>query len=278
MSHGTQPERAYADNSYRTYLGANTSYQPLSNGSPALPQYTQPSPGARSWNPFGQRQRHKAKEVAKELDHAIQQTPAYKRMKRMRQTTRSVSAVTSAFMFSAMVAITLIFVNSESERINGRPIWPRQPVEWPTYMLLAGALVSFLTAVVTMLMFCCCYERASKSWKLVLLLNSVEVAYWIVVAVVYRKEKQISDLWGWSCSDIADVLQKDGGSVHFDKLCTLQTVSWYVSIAETILKVTVLAFTIFLLKRLKKETDHQKMKVIDTVGGAISDGINNFLI
>jgi hypothetical protein len=196
----------------------------------------------------------------------------------MRQTTRSLSACSGAFMFSAMVAVTIIFVNTESERIDGRPIWPRQPEEWPTYLLLAGALVSFLTAVIMMLMFCCCYERASRSWKLVLLLNTVEVTYWIVVAVVYRKEKRLSDLWGWSCSDIAAELQKDGGSVAFDSLCTLQTISWYVSIAETVLKVVVLVFTIWLLKKLKKETAHQKMRIIDTVGGAISDGINNFLI
>ena len=271
MSHTNYPGRTHAHG----YLNANTAYERLPDGSPALRQQ---SPQARSWNPFGQKQRRKAKDVAKELDHAVQQTPAYKRMKRMRQTSRSVSACTSAFMFAAMTAISIIFANTQSERIDGRPIWPREPEEWPTYLLLVGAGVSLLTAIVTMLMFCCCYERASRSWKLILLLNSVEVTYWIIVAVVYRKEKRLNDLWGWSCSEIADELQAGGGSVHFDRLCVLQTISWWVSVAETILKVVVLMFTIWLLRKLRKETEHQKMRIIDAVGGGISDGINNFLI
>ncbi|ETN45579.1 uncharacterized protein HMPREF1541_09411 [Cyphellophora europaea CBS 101466] len=262
---------------YGGRLNANTSYQPIPDSSPALRQQQSP-PAPRSWRTFGQRQKRKAKDVAKELDHAVQQTPAYKRMKRMRQTTRAISTITSAFMFAAMTATSLIFANTLSERVDNRPIWPRQPSEWPTYLLLAGAAVSLLTAIITMLMFCCCYERASKSWKLVLALNSVEVTYWVVVAVVYRVEKRLNDLWGWSCSDVAASLQDNGASVHFDKLCTLQTVSWWVSVAETVLKVFVLAWTIVLLKKLRKETEHQKMKIIDIVGGGISDGINNFLI
>jgi hypothetical protein len=181
-------------------------------------------------------------------------------------------------MFAAMVAVTLIFVNTRSEITDGRPIWPRSPVEWPTYLLLGGAFLSFATAVFTMIMFCCCYERSTRSWKLALFINGIEVLYWVIVTIVYRKEKQISDLWGWSCSEVAQDLQRDGGSVHFDKLCTLQTISWYVSIFETVLKIVFLMFTIWLLRKLKKETAMLKIKIIDTVGGAVVDGINNFLI
>lgn len=274
MSHTAYQGQTYPNG----YLNAHTAYERLPDGSPVLQQQENSPRGARSWNPFTPSRRRKAKDVAKEIEYAVEQTPAYKRMKRMRQTSRSISACTSAFMFAAMTAISLIFANTQSERIDNRPIWPRQPSEWPTYLLLAGAAVSLLTAIIMMLMFCCCYERASKSWKLVLFFNAIEVSYWIVVAVVYRKEKRLNDLWGWSCSQIAQQLHLDGGSVPFDKLCTLQTVSWWVSVAETILKIVILMFTFLLLKKLRKETDHQKMKLIDAVGGGISDGINNFLV
>lgn len=274
MLHSIYPGRAYA----RPYLNANDdiAYQPLTGASTNFYELYRSVP--QSWNPVGEKQRRKAKEVAKELDYALQQTPAYKRLKRMRQSSRAVSAGTGAFMFAAMVAVTLIFATTKSEKVNGRSLWPQQPTEWPTYMLLAAALVSSLTAIGVMLMFCCCYERASKSWKLILLLNAVEVIYWLVVAIVYKKEQRLADLWGWSCSDIAAELQDGGSSVAMDSLCTLQTVSWWVSVAETILKVTVLVFTVWLVKKLKKETEDLKIRIVDTVGGSLSDGINNFLI
>jgi hypothetical protein len=276
MSHTVYPPHAHAAG----YMNSNTSYEPLAANTPSLPQqeYRAPSTRHALAGFIDRNRRRKPKDVAHELDQRIENLPAYKRMKAMRQRSRAVSTVTSSFMFAAMVAVTIIFVNTESELINGRPIWPRQPVEWPTYLLLAGALISLLSAVITLIFFYIAYERASKSWKLVLALQSIEVGYWIVVAVVYRKEKQLSDLWGWSCSNVANLLQKDGGSVHFDKLCTLQTVSWWVSIAETILKVVALAWCLVLLRKLKKETAHMKMKITELVGGQISDGIQNFLI
>lgn len=187
-------------------------------------------------------------------------------MRRMCQVSRTLSVFTTSFMFAAMVAVTAIFVNTESESIDGRPIWPRDPKEWPTYLLLAAALVSTLTDIIIILMFSYCYERVSGSWKIALLLQTVDVLFWVVVAVAYRKEKRLADLWGWCCSEAVHELQQDGGSVHFDKLCTLQTVSWGLSIAETIMKVMVLPYTVWLLKRLRKETHQSKIKMIETVG------------
>lgn len=276
MSHTTHPTQARA----APYLSANTAYQPLNANPPAQPSYAPHNkPTRHAVANFYSRHRHRQpRDVAHELDARIEKLPAYQRLKRSRQTSRAISTVTSGFMFAAMVATTLVFVNTRSERVDGRSIWPRSPTEWPTYLLLAGALVSLLTAIVTLLLFCCAYERASRSWKLVLALNAVEVGYWIIVTVVYREEKKLADLWGWSCADVAGLLQKEGASVDFDALCTLQTVSWYVSIAETILKVVQLMWCLWLLKKLKKETVHLKMKIIDVVGGQISDGIQNFLI
>ena len=162
------------------------------------------------------------KKRMKAADNYLHELPAYKQMKRARLIARAVSTCLNIIMFALMIFTITAFISTRHDTALGRPIWPRQPESWQTWMLLAAAGFSLAVAIGMLIFFCCSYERATRSWKLVLMLTTVEIGFWIVITTIYREEKKTSDLWGWSCTAIAKDLQNGGGSVDFSKLCNLQ--------------------------------------------------------
>ncbi|TVY62890.1 hypothetical protein LSUE1_G009997 [Lachnellula suecica] len=161
-----------------------------------------------------------------------------KKIKLLRMASRATSAVLNVLMFAFMAFVISTFLVTRDDAALGRNIWPQSPKTWPTYMLLAASLVTFVLSVFVLCFYAFCFRRASESWKLVVLTYVIHIGVWVVVATLYRTEKVTNDLWGWSCTDIATELQMKGGSkVDFQKLCKIQSASSIISYIETGLKV-----------------------------------------
>lgn len=146
-----------------------------------------------------------------------------KRITRIRTISRMLSAILNIIMFAFMSLVVAIFIGTRNHEALGRPIWPRDPKVWPTVLLLVASLVTMLASLATLLYYCCCFKRAADSWKVIVTSYTIHIGVWLVVTFLYRYEKALSDLWGWSCTDVAADLQASGNiGVDFAKLCRIQ--------------------------------------------------------
>lgn len=131
-------------------------------------------------------------------------------------------------IFSAIIlAITLyIFITFETTNDDfrgGRTAWPKQTKLWPMIMLFVCAAVTLLLTLGTLFYYCCAYNKAKRSWKVTLVRYVIHIGAWLVVSALYRYEKGMTDLWGWSCSAKAAGLQSQfNGVVDFSSLCRTQ--------------------------------------------------------
>ncbi|EON69900.1 hypothetical protein W97_09164 [Coniosporium apollinis CBS 100218] len=171
-------------------------------------------------------------------------------------------------MFAIIAFVTSIFLSTRTDKIYGRNVWPAKGKTWPTYMLLTASFITLAIEIFMLYSVWVRFSRAERNWRLVLVEHLVHFSTWLVVAFLYRYEKRLKDIWGWSCSDIAKLLQKDlNGSVDFNKLCSLQGVSWIFSIMETVAKV-LFAILYFILYRRAKAVD-SKLRLADSFGEGV---------
>jgi hypothetical protein len=142
---------------------------------------------------------------------------------------KCVSAALSALMESSMVYMMYKYkaTRSISSAEYAGP-WPKNPKLWPTLLLAVASGLTLLLTVGSVLSRICRTLRKSsqiaKSRPLVTTAKyAVHIGTWACVAVAYRLGKTGDDLWGWSCSDSADAIQKAfENDVNFSSLCKLQ--------------------------------------------------------
>lgn len=146
-----------------------------------------------------------------------------KRVSLLRAFSRAMSTVLNFVMFAFMAFIIGTFLATRHDQALNRNIWPKDPKTWPSIMLLVSSLVTFLLSIFVLCFYCLCFKRASDSWKLIILTYGIHISVWLTVTFLYRWEKALNDLWGWSCTDIAKELQASGQTkVDFSKLCSIQ--------------------------------------------------------
>ncbi|KAI9813994.1 MAG: hypothetical protein M1827_003458 [Pycnora praestabilis] len=184
------------------------------------------------------------------------------------------STVLSGAMFGLIAYTYATFLQSSQHVINGRTPWPAHPKVWPTLMLLAASLITFLVNGGALIAYCCCFKRADGSWKLTVLQYVVHLGLWLIVSVLYRYEKSaggdVSDIWGWSCTRETSPLQKEFESVvGFAALCDVQSSSWHLSIVEIVAKVG-FAIGTFVVERKKRKGEEKKL--VQSLGDA-TDGL-----
>ncbi|TVY24153.1 hypothetical protein LHYA1_G007703 [Lachnellula hyalina] len=161
------------------------------------------------------------------------------KVKTLRMFSRAISTALNMVLFAFMAFVIATFYATRNDTALGRTIWPEvNPKVWPTIMLLASSLITFLMSLSVLCFYCFCFKRASESWKLVVATYVIHIGVWLVVTILYRQQKALNDIWGWSCTQIATKLQDEGHSrVNFQQLCKIQSVSWVLSIIETSLKI-----------------------------------------
>lgn len=155
----------------------------------------------------------------------------YQKLKRYLRIGKIITKVITFLFSSVMFAITVFTVvkyqTTKDVFRDGRTAWPKDPKLWPTFMLLAGAGFTLLLTLITLVSYCCAFNKARRSWKLTVLKYVIHIGAWLVISALYRYEKDTNgvdnDLWGWSCSDKADALQSEfNGVITFSTLCSIQ--------------------------------------------------------
>ncbi|KAF2187540.1 hypothetical protein K469DRAFT_569132 [Zopfia rhizophila CBS 207.26] len=225
-------------------------------------------PVAAGYSPLGaQRYPHDLAEPPSQLQQEI--TTSKKRIRAVRLLSRASSVIFNSVVFTIMAFVTSVFLSTRTDKVSSRNVWPAEGKTWPTYMLLAASLITLVIEISVLCFYWFSFYRAERSWKLVLVQHVAHFSMWLVVTFLYRYEKRLKDVWGWSCSDIAKTLQKDlNGSVNFEKLCDLQEVSWIFSIIETVAKV-LFSIVYFIMYRRTK-TVESKLKLADGLGDGVS--------
>ncbi|KAL1654493.1 hypothetical protein SLS61_003097 [Didymella pomorum] len=121
-----------------------------------------------------------------------------------------------------------------------RTAWAHSSRTWPTYSYFGVALLSTVLNFATIFSYKFGVGRANTASYIASVFSWVDMlgnlGVWIAAAVVYRKEKdkhgKSNDLWGWTCSTAAQVIQRDfaeelvcgtgeggGGAVDGGDLC-----------------------------------------------------------
>lgn len=178
---------------------------------------------------------------------------------------RILSSILNITMFAIMAFILVTFISSRQDVALARNIWPKHPKIWPTVLLLVSAALTLSVSIVPLVLQCLCSQRMTRSWKWVAVGYGLQVIAWIIVSTVYRTEKALDDLWGWSCSDVAAKLQGDGhADVAFHELCTVQEASWILSMVETATKL-LFALCYFVLHR-KTDQTNSKIRLTEDLG------------
>ncbi|KAG9385922.1 hypothetical protein A1F94_002672 [Pyrenophora tritici-repentis] len=104
---------------------------------------------------------------------------------------------------------------------NTRTAWAKNTRPWPTYMYFSVAVVSTILHAVTLLAYCCSVGKANTvntvtsvfSW--IVMLGNVGV--WAAAVGVYRASK---------------IQVEFEGVLDFEKYCSVQSVSWFVGLAQ----------------------------------------------
>lgn len=151
----------------------------------------------------------------------------YQNLQRYLRIGKTISNAITMIFSAIILAITLyIFITFETTNDDfrgGRTAWPKQTKLWPMIMLFVCAAVTLLLTLGTLFYYCCAYNKAKRSWKVTLVRYVIHIGAWLVVSALYRYEKGMTDLWGWSCSAKAAGLQSQfNGVVDFSSLCRTQ--------------------------------------------------------
>ncbi|KAF2835886.1 hypothetical protein M501DRAFT_1019489 [Patellaria atrata CBS 101060] len=148
---------------------------------------------------------------------------------------------------------------SDGSMIRRTP-WHQDSKVWPTYMYFSVAAVTVILYLITLISYKKSVKAANKATYVTTTFTWVVMAgnliVWIVAASLYRKEKKVDDLWGWTCSDAARAIQgifED--DVDFKTFCNVQSVSWYTGLAQiaAILLTIVILFLVVMRKKSKRE-------------------------
>ena len=105
--------------------------------------------------------------------------------------------------------------------------WHKNSQTWPTLLLLITSGIFWTFSLIVMAMYLKGIKAANKAvaqtGNIAYGLYAVEIFVWIATAVAYRKGKTGSDLWGWSCTKQAELIQpfyRD--KVNFVLFCRIQ--------------------------------------------------------
>ena len=144
-----------------------------------------------------------------------------------KRTSNVITMLFSTVIFAIMVYTVITFETTKDEFRGGRTAWPKVPKVWPMFMLLGCAGITLLLSIITLLAYCCAFDKARRSWKLTVVRYVIHIGTWVVVSTLYRYEKSLhgdpDDIWGWSCSAKAAALQSQfDGVVNFSTLCSVQ--------------------------------------------------------
>ena len=199
-----------------------------------------------------------------------------KRIRRLKVVSRVVAACLSIAVLVPL-AITMHkyfstrdeFRTVTNESVGGRPTrrtaWANESVTWPTYMYFAIAVVSLILNTAILFSYFHSIKTANTVAMVggyftggVLILNLV---IWTVTTALYKQQSVVTndrgvhnDLWGWTCSPAARLLQPVfEEQVNFDTYCDIQAVSFYIGLVQIGALVLTIVLYLFAIRRVRSK-------------------------
>jgi hypothetical protein len=154
-----------------------------------------------------------------------------KRIRILRFVTRVLSLILNAGMIGIMCyALAKYFLTKNKVIAGNVHPWITPATLWPTFMLLAISVVTFLLSLITVCAYMCGVDAANKTYSVTNYIRYammvVRVVAWAVAIGAFKMGSGESSLWGYSCSDKADQIHAQVQSfLNFGKLCTMQVSS-----------------------------------------------------
>ena len=151
-----------------------------------------------------------------------------RRIRTFRFIQRLLSAVLSVLVAGTMTfALVKYYTTKSHTAANHMPVWGTAPTLWPTFMLLAVALITLVLNVVTICAYCRSVEKANSTDSVAGYIGygllAVQVLAWAVSTGLFKMANTGRDLWGWSCGATADAIQAEVMSfLNFGTLCQTQ--------------------------------------------------------
>jgi hypothetical protein len=159
------------------------------------------------------------------------------------------STVLSGFILGALAYSLNVYFQTRNRLLaNGQPPWPNPAVLWPTYLLLAISILTFVTNGLLIFVphmhrskdavdqesprdFAAVKSLRKRTEKLLNSSQYVATALyfiaWAISSGLFQMANTGQDLWGWSCSPKSDAIQAQVQNyLDFGKLCLLQGASW----------------------------------------------------
>lgn len=149
-----------------------------------------------------------------------------------------------------------------------RTAWAHSSRTWPTYSYFGVALLSTVLNFATIFSYKFGVGRANTASYIASVFSWVDMlgnlGVWIAAAVVYRKEKdkhgKSNDLWGWTCSTAAQVIQRDfAEEVNFNTYCNIQSASWYVGLARAAAALLTVVIYVMVYRRGRSKRRVQRL-------------------
>jgi len=228
---------------------------------PYIQQTAYPPPG----EPFIVDDRTRSLEVLRTRDLTYK-----KRIRWLRVTTRLCSTLLSAYIIGSLSYSLAKFFLTRNHIIEGNVHpWATPTILWPTFMLLAIAIVTFILNLITLCTYVCSVKTAnatsSYTGYISYAITAAHLVAWAVATGLFKMANDGSDLWGYSCGSVSDQIQPAVQSfLDFGKLCTVQTGAWYSTILEA---VTYFLTFMTMFLALRRRAHKKKMAELDTPTG-----------
>lgn len=165
------------------------------------------------------------------------------RIRRLRAISRILAFLISVAVFVPITLTLHKFLTTQNvyhdvTRPDGstisRTAWAKDSKTWPTWMYFFVAGVSVLLNFIILFAYKFGVDHANRAayiattFTWIVMIGNLVV--WSVAASLYRTEKdkdgKSNDLWGWTCSPAAEVIQREfADEVNFNQFCNVQVSS-----------------------------------------------------
>lgn len=162
-----------------------------------------------------------------------------RRIRILKAASRILSTILS-LATSIPLAMTLVkFLQTKDEylTVDGQSgtAWAAGTITWYTYLYFGVAAVALILNIAILASYCLCGDGVKganrtaevEGWWSGLQWTG-EAAVWIASVVIYRygrepdEEGKFKDLWGWTCSPVANAIQEEITNVDFSVYCNVQ--------------------------------------------------------
>ncbi|OAL35370.1 hypothetical protein AYO20_05421 [Fonsecaea nubica] len=186
---------------------------------------------------------------------------------------RIVALAAAASIIGVLAHATVVWINTRSvilQQPDGsfQRGWPDHIDLWPTWVMLAAAVIAVVVQLLSMLTFCGGIRRLRETRLhagAVFFTSLIGIAAWVAAAVYFKlqdnKGKKGWGLWSWSCTH----QYLNNGKMSFEFMCTEMKYTFIASIVVAALElISLVIFGVTLIRLRKRESGYSKLYMAQT--------------